>query len=71
MEKDLIGLLLGGGLLIFLCVRACKKRMEETRRCPRCGNICNASPWSTGLINSYGSPVYSFKCKNCGFKFLG
>lgn len=66
MEKDLIGLLLGGGVLLFLCIKACKKRSEITHRCPKCGNICNASPWSTGLRHSDGSYVHSFKCKNCG-----
>lgn len=70
MEKDLIGLLLGGGVLLFLCIKACKKRSEITHRCPKCGNICNASPWSTGLRHSDGSYVHSFKCKNCGYKFM-
>lgn len=71
MENDIIGLLLGGAILAFLCIRACKKRSEITHRCPNCGNICNASPWSTGLRDGYGGYVHSFKCKKCGHKFLG
>lgn len=70
MEKDIIGLLLGGAVLAFFCFMACKKRSEITHRCPKCGNMCNASPWSTGLRNGYGGYVHSFKCKKCGHEFF-
>ena len=60
----------GGALLFTICFLACKKRSEVTHRCPKCGTICNASPWSTGLRHSGGGEVYKFKCPNCGEKFL-
>lgn len=55
--------------LIGLGYMTCKKRTKITRRCPKCGMMCNASPWSTGLMHHDGSYVHDFKCNHCGNKF--
>lgn len=54
---------------IYLGYKACKKRSEHTYRCPKCGTINNASPWSTGLKHRGGGYVHSYKCKHCGHEY--
>lgn len=61
----LIGLI----ILIGLCYYACKKRASHTYRCPKCGTMCNASPWSTGLRYTGGRAIHSYKCRHCGNEF--
>lgn len=69
MESDIFLTILGGSFLFGICYWARQKRKQITRRCPKCGAICHADGASTGLRNAYG-PVYSFKCHNCGNKFI-
>ena len=69
MTGDLIMLILGGGFLFFICKWAGDKRAQITHRCPKCGTICHASRWSTGLKHRYGGEVHKFKCPNCGNSF--
>lgn len=69
MESEIFLTILSGSFLFGICYWARKKRKQITRRCPQCGAICHADGVSTGLRNAYG-PVYSFKCHNCGNKFI-
>lgn len=67
--EHLIMILLGVAFLFFLCKKAGDKRRKITKRCPKCGTLCHASRWSTGLQHQDGSYVHSFTCPNCGNKF--
>lgn len=67
--EALAPVILGLAFLGILGYVSCKKRAQITRRCPKCGTICNASPWSTGLMHRDGSYVHDFKCNHCGNKF--
>lgn len=69
MESEILLTILGGSFLFGICYWARQKRKQITRRCPKCGAICHADGSSTGLRNAYG-PVHSFKCHNCGNKFM-
>lgn len=69
MSGDLIILIIAGAFLYFLCKLAGDKRAKITHRCPKCGTICHASRWATGMMHNDGSYVHSFKCPNCGNKF--
>lgn len=67
---DLI-FIMAGFVLFYVCYRINRKRSENKCRCPKCGTICNASGWSTGLIDGRtGYHLLSYKCKKCGYKFL-
>lgn len=65
----MVELIIGGAILFFLAKWAGDKRSKITHRCPKCGTICNASRWSTGLKHRDGSYVHSYKCPNCGNSF--
>lgn len=67
--EHLITTFLGVAFLFFLCKKAGDKRRKITKRCPKCGTLCHASRWSTGLQHQDGSYVHSFTCPNCGNKF--
>ena len=69
MSSDLFFVLLAGGFLFFICKWAGDKRAKITHRCPKCGTMCHASRWSTGLKHRGGGYVHSFKCPNCGNSF--
>lgn len=69
MESEFLLAILSGAFLFGICYWSRQKRKQITRRCPKCGAICHADGSSTGLRNAYG-PVHSFKCHNCGNKFI-
>lgn len=69
MGSELILTILAGGFLFFICKWASDKRAQITHRCPKCGTICHASRWSTGLKHRGGGYVHSYKCPNCGNSF--
>lgn len=54
---DILLTLIGSAFLIFVCYKACKKRTEITHDCPKCGTLCNAKPWSTGLRRAGGGYI--------------
>lgn len=61
--------LFGIAFLVSICYQSCKKRTEITHHCPKCGTLCNASPWSTGIRRAGGNYIHNFKCPNCGKEF--
>ena len=55
---------------IYAMIAAPIKRSKITHTCPRCGSICHASPWSSGLrYRDTGAYIHNFKCQKCGNKF--
>ena len=66
---DLLMAIFGGAFLFFVCKKATDKRKAITKQCPRCGNICHASRWSTGMRYASGGYIHKFKCPNCGYEF--
>ena len=68
--SELILAIISGAFLLFVCLRARKKRSEITSKCPKCGATCNASPSGTGLRNGRGEYVHRFKCPNCGNDYM-
>ncbi len=52
------------GLAVYGLVAAPLKRRKHTAKCPKCGTVCNASPWANG---QYFEAQY--KCPHCGYKF--
>lgn len=69
MESQILLTILSGAFLFGICYWARQKRKQITGRCPKCGTLCHADGASTGLRNSYGE-IHSFKCHNCGNKFM-
>ena len=52
------------GIAIYAAIAAPVKRSKHTARCPKCGTICNASPWGTGLHHEA-----KYTCPKCGHTF--
>lgn len=69
MTKDEAIIIFGGIIFILYILWSCKKRSNRTCNCPRCGATSHASPWSSGLRNSDGSPIVRYKCPKCGHTF--
>ena len=68
--EEVVFLIVAVLVLSFVFYYPCKKRAEITRRCPKCGSTCNASPWSTGVRYVGGGYLHNFTCPNCGHKFM-
>ena len=68
---NLVTMLLLGGTLFALCYWATSKRKRITTQCPKCGALCHASGWSTGLMDRRtGAYIHDFKCPHCGMSFM-
>lgn len=52
------------GLAVYAAIATPIKRHKVQCKCPKCGHLCNASPWGTSL--QYEK---TFKCPICGHKW--
>lgn len=67
VTDDILGIVIGGGILLALVIGVNKWRNKNySRKCPNCNRLVH--PRTTGLKNQYSS-CYTYKCSNCGHTF--
>jgi transposase-like protein len=70
MDSEIIIVLLLGFGLLLLCIYVRHWRSETfAQNCPKCGTHTRANGSSPGLMRN-GCYLHSYKCPNCGYKWI-